>query len=301
MGGFPDETPATRASRLVLVAFIGAALCGCAGSASEDPARTLEASGFYDSDGLQVYYESIGLGRPLILVHGWGVDLDINWRLPGWIDALAQERLVIAIDVRGHGRSDKPLDQDLYSYSLMARDVLNLMDTFGIEQADYMGYSMGAFMGAYLLGHHTERFSSMVLGGVGDETADSIATAQAIADALRTEDPNAIEDDEAREFRRIVDLNPNVDDVSREALALAALQMWPEGFAVELGGSGLADANIPVLVANGDRDLPYVDTADRFADALPMASTLVIPNSDHFTALFAPGFQEATLMFFRSK
>ena len=60
----------------------------------------------------------------------------------------------------------------------MARDVLNFMDHFGIARADLMGYSLGSFSGVYLLGHHTDRFRSMVLGGIGDENDETIATAR---------------------------------------------------------------------------------------------------------------------------
>ena len=270
---------------------------GCGDASGDGSVQQLESSGFFESDGLQIYYESHGEGTPMILVHGWGTDMQTNWVTNGWVEALQVTRQVILIDVRGHGESDKPLDQALYSYSVMANDVLNLMDTFGIEKADFMGYSMGSFMGAYLLGHHTARFNSMVLGGIGEEDDESLATAQPIADALRAEDPSDITDPTGALYRQFVDLDPRIDDAAREALALSALQMWPEGFPLELGGAGLTTVDIPVLVVNGEDDIPYVDTVQPFVDAIPGAELVTIPDREHFGAVLDERFKEEVLTF----
>ena len=63
--------------------------------------------------------------------------------------ALLRDRFRMLIpDLRGHGKSGKPHEQALYGYATLSRDVVHLMDHLGIERADLMGYSMGAFMGA---------------------------------------------------------------------------------------------------------------------------------------------------------
>ena len=109
-------------------------------------------SGFVSSDGLQIYYAVYGSGPTMVLVHGWGADGHSNWVEPGWVDTLSGLRQLICIDVRGHGRSDKPHAHKPYGYAAMARDVIAVMDGLSISSADYMGYSMGAFMGAILSG-----------------------------------------------------------------------------------------------------------------------------------------------------
>lgn len=269
---------------------------GCGDGSMPPTTASIEADGFFESDGLQIHYRSFGRneGVPLILVHGWGVGLEFNWVVPGWVDFLQEDRHVIAIDVRGHGDSDKPHRQELYSYRTMARDVLNLMDHFGIERADLMGYSLGSFSGTYLLGHHTERFRSMILGGIGDETDASIATAPVIAAALRAERAEDVTDPIGRGWRDFVDLDPRND---REALALAALQMWPEGFPRDLGGPGLGRVNIPVLIVNGTEDVPYVETDQDLAAAIPGARLVTLPGQDHLGAVFDPSFKEAVQSF----
>jgi len=132
-------------------------------------------SGYIESDGLQIYYQQVGEGPPLMLVHGWGTDAQSNWVDTGWVKVLEELRTVVSIDVRGHGRSDKPYALEPYSYAAMSRDVLNVMDALNISKTDFMGYSMGSFMGAYLLGHYPHRFTVMVLGRIGDETESSAA------------------------------------------------------------------------------------------------------------------------------
>lgn len=219
----------------------------------------------------------------------------------GWVEALQSERQVIALDVRGHGESDRPLRQGLYSYRTMAHDVLNLMDAFGISKADFMGYSMGAFMGAYLLGHHTERFTSMILAGIGDETEASIAIVGIIAEALRVEDVSAITNPIGVAYRRFVDRDPRNDRTGREALALAALQMWPEGFPIELGGPGLSEVGIPVLIVNGAADSPYIDTDQDLAAAIPGAQLVTIPDQDHLGAVTDPLFKDKVLAFLEAR
>ena len=247
-----------------------------------------------DRERLHIHYEEFGAGHPIVLVHGWGVDLQRQWVRTGWIAALQDLRRVIAIDCRGHGRSDKPLVQSRYSYGAMAEDVLSVMDDLGIERADLFGYSMGAFMAAWLLGHHSDRFSSVIMGGIGDETPASAAAGERIAEALRAPDPSLIEDDLGRAYRAFVDADPSND---REALALSALQMWPEGHPLEVGGVGLGAASVSVLVVDGGDDYPYVLSADRLVAAVPGARLVVIPGTDHLSIVADPRFHAAVREF----
>lgn len=243
---------------------------------------------------MRIHHEEIGEGDPIVLVHGWGVDAGRNWIDTGWVSALMPYRRVVLLDVRGHGRSEKPLVQEAYGYRAMSADVVQVMDELAIERADFLGYSMGAFMGAALLGSDSGRFNSMVLGGIGDETAESEGVCHVIADALRVKDQAAISDPVGRAYRAFVDADPNND---REALALAALEMWPDGHPVELGDAGLREADVPVLVVNGGDDHPYVDTSHRLTEALRNATLLIIPGADHLTALTHADFRGAVVDF----
>ena len=248
------------------------------------------------SDGLEIHYREFGAGRPIVLVHGWGSDLEHNWVSTGWVDALQPLRRVIALDVRGHGRSSKPREQARYGYRAMSRDVLSVMDHLGLERADLLGYSMGAFMGVCLLADCPERFTSMILGGIGDETPASAEACVAIARGLRAEDPASLADPIARAARAFVDANPTRD---LEALALSALEMWPQGHPLELGGPALADGDVPVLIVNGSEDHPYVRSDERLVAAIPGARLVRIPSTDHLSTVAAPRFRDEAVAFLR--
>jgi non-heme chloroperoxidase len=233
---------------------------------------------------------------PIVLVHGWGLAARGTWVDTGWVDALvAAGRTAVLLDVRGHGQSDKPLDEASYRYGAMAEDVVQVLDELRLLEADYLGYSLGAFVGAALLGSpHADRFRSMVLGGIGDETPESEAACTVIAAALRAEDPSTIAHPLGRAYRAFVDLDPTAD---RAALAVAALGMWPDGHPLALGGDRLHDTDLPVLVVDGSEDRPYIDTVDPFVAALRHGELLVIDGTDHVTTLVDPRFRAAVLDF----
>jgi pimeloyl-ACP methyl ester carboxylesterase len=243
---------------------------------------------------MRIHYDVVGTGRPLVLLHGWGASARRNWVDLGWVEALAPLRRLVLLDSRGHGRSEAAATQAEYGYGAMSEDVLFVMDELGIAEADLFGYSMGAFIGVSLLGNHQDRFRSMVLGGIGDETEESAAACHLIAAALRADDPAEIVDPVGRAYRRYVDADPEND---REALAMAALQMWPEGHPLALGGDGLGDVDIPVLVVDGADDHPYVDTVGRLVAAIPGAELVTIADTDHHTIVDDPRFKLAVQAF----
>jgi pimeloyl-ACP methyl ester carboxylesterase len=269
---------------------------GCS-HAQHTQRHDLPVSGFVDSDGLKIFFQRFGHGSPLILVHGWGADTRSNWVDNGWIDVLKEHRTVISIDVRGHGKSDKPHALDPYSYDAMSRDVLAVLDAHKIEQSDFMGYSMGSFMGAYLLGHHPERFTSMILGGIGDETDLSASQGAVIAQALRAPSMSSVTDPVGKAVRMYVESNPDND---LEALAYSALRMWPDGYPLRVAGPNIEAALFPVLIVNGEEDHPYVETADHFANALPNGKHIRIPGVDHLTAVPDERFKNAVIDFLKS-
>lgn len=263
-------------------------------SFSDSPRHLARESGFVESDGMQIYFEDYGCGEPIVLVHGWGSSLHSNWVRTGWLDALLPMRRVVVLDVRGHGESDKPLDQSAYGYANMSRDVLAIMDHLEIPKADLMGYSMGSCIGASLLGSSRTRFTSMILGGIGDETDESLANLPKIVAGLRAKDPARIEDPLSLGYRNFASADPRND---LEALARSALQIWPEGFPLRLIGPTATEIDLCVLVVNGADDHPYIDTVHELVEAIPSAELVVIPDHDHVSVIVAPRFKQEVLQF----
>lgn len=117
-----------------------------------------------NNEGLPIYYEVEGTGPPLVLLHGSFGSLD-DWRDFGYVDALKGRHRLILMDSRGHGKSGKPHDSSLYSLASRASDVIAVLDDLGIQKADFMGYSMGGWIGFGLAQYAPDRFRSLVLGG----------------------------------------------------------------------------------------------------------------------------------------
>jgi pimeloyl-ACP methyl ester carboxylesterase len=109
----------------------------------QDGAAPLPAAmnqGYIEREGARIWYGSYGSGSPVILLHG-GLGHAGNWgyQVPA---LLGRGYRVILIDTRGHGHSTH--DERPYSYELLARDVLGIMDSLGLEKATLVGWSDGA-------------------------------------------------------------------------------------------------------------------------------------------------------------
>jgi pimeloyl-ACP methyl ester carboxylesterase len=126
----------------------------------------------FDSDGVRVHYTDEGSGSPVVLLHGFAVTADLNWRWPGITRELAREHRVISMDLRGHGRSGKPEGAAQYGVC-MASDVTRLLDHLGIERAYVAGYSLGGFVALKLASDAPERFLGAAVLGAGWESAEN--------------------------------------------------------------------------------------------------------------------------------
>ncbi|HOX37693.1 MAG TPA: alpha/beta hydrolase [Candidatus Brocadiia bacterium] len=121
---------------------------------------------FFDSNGVKIHFTEQGSGEPVILVHGFAANQDLNWRIPGMIRALSRDYRVIAMDVRGHALSDAPHEENAYGME-MIHDIARLMDHLGIPKAHVVGYSMGGFIVLSFCATHPDRAISCVAAGAG--------------------------------------------------------------------------------------------------------------------------------------
>jgi pimeloyl-ACP methyl ester carboxylesterase len=125
-------------SLFLLILLSGLALAN-AGELSHSAGVFDGDSRFAKLDGRQIHYENHGKGREaIVLIHGWTCDLGF-WR--GQIPDLARRGRVIAVDLPGHGRSDKP--EIAYSMELFARAVDAVLKDAGVDRAVLIGHSMG--------------------------------------------------------------------------------------------------------------------------------------------------------------
>ncbi|MGA8968744.1 MAG: alpha/beta fold hydrolase, partial [Pseudolabrys sp.] len=132
---------------------------------------------------VEIAYLDEGEGEPIVLVHGFASNKEVNWVHPGWVAALTRAgRRAIALDNRGHGASSKLYDPSSYHSAAMAEDVRALLDHLKIERADVMGYSMGARITAFLAVNQPARMRSSILGGLGIRLVEGVGLPESIAE-----------------------------------------------------------------------------------------------------------------------
>ena len=130
------------------------------------PALCLAQDKYFDAAGVRLRYVEQGAGEPVVLVHGYGNTADI-WAANGIVRDLARTYRVIAFDMRGHGKSDKPHEPARYGRE-MTLDIVRLLDHLGIQRAHIVGYSLGGHLVSHLLTLHPERFlSATLVAGAG--------------------------------------------------------------------------------------------------------------------------------------
>jgi pimeloyl-ACP methyl ester carboxylesterase len=223
---------------------------------------------FTSSDGLKIHYMELGrTGTPVILIHGYTANSEGKWFKPGIAQALAGRHRVIAIDARGHGRSDKPHDPAKYG-PRMATDVIELMDHLKIAKAHIHGYSMGGSILTQVLAKHPGRVITAIYGGSGPQETDPKIVAQVPKDedAPAANDPNAPRGENWSSY-------PGYD---RAALDAVQKHAWQPGDR-EID---LLKVKVPVLAVVGGYDRPNART-HRLKREVKGARIVVIPKETH--------------------
>ena len=237
---------------------------------------------------VEVAYLDEGEGEPVVLVHGFASNKEVNWVAPGWVTALTRAgRRAIALDDRGHGRSSKLYDPADYHSAKMAEDVRALLDYLEIERADVMGYSMGARITAYLALNHPARVRSAILGGLGIRLVEGVGLPESIADALEAPSLADVTDPTGRLFRAFA------EQTKSDLKALAACM---RGSRQTLSREQVATIKCPVLVAVGGKD-PIAGSAEALAGLIPGARALPIPERDHMTAVGDKAYKTGVIEF----
>ncbi|PSL48713.1 pimeloyl-ACP methyl ester carboxylesterase [Chitinophaga niastensis] len=116
-------------------------------------------SGYAPVNGIKVYYEVYGEGRPIILLHGAFYTIDMNWSQ--LIPDLSKTRKVIAIEFQGHGHT--PFSDRKLSITTLAKDVEGVMDYLKIDSADVAGYSMGGSVAYQFAVQSPKRLRKLVI------------------------------------------------------------------------------------------------------------------------------------------
>jgi pimeloyl-ACP methyl ester carboxylesterase len=241
------------------------------------------SSGYAPVNGIKVYYEVYGDGKPLVLLHGAFMTIKDNWGQ--LIPELSKTRKVIAIEMQGHGHTpfaDRKLD-----VANLASDVVGVMDYLKVDSADVAGYSMGGSVAYQLIIQNPKRVTKLV---IISSTYKSTGWRPEIAGAFKSMKPEMFTNSPMK--------------AAYDATAPDKTK-WPKfieqmlGFlatSFDMGDANIAKITSPVLIISGDNDgLDKVELMKTYqllgggvsADMAPMPKSqlAVVPAQSHVSLM----------------
>ena len=240
---------------------------------------TPEASGHISANGLQMYYEAYGAGQPLILLHG-GTATVGSWH--DQIPAFARHFRTIAIDSRGHGKTDNPSGE--LSYAAMADDVAAFIRAMKINAPIVLGFSDGAQIALEFALRHPGLARALVLGGA------YYRFSKQYQDGLRRfgfEGPDEnggtahIREvpDEWAESLRQEHARAGDPDYWKTLMDQIAVLWWtPLNYTFE----DFLKISVPTLIVSGDREeASEVEQSVEMYRMIPKAELFIVPNAGH--------------------
>lgn len=251
-------------------------------------------------DGLRLHVRIEGRGEPLLLVHGftgsveaWGEET---------LRGLAQGFQVVAVDLLGHGASDVSDDPMRYGIDEMLRDLCQVLDAAAVDQARWLGYSMGGRIALAGAIRKPSRVSALILesaspGLAGEKERQARRRAdEALAEGILRGGMEAFVDHwmGLPLFATQGKLPNPVLQASRER----RLKNSPEALAACLRGNGtgaqpsfwedLETIQAPTLLMAGEEDVKFTEIARRMSQSIPEADLRVVPRAGHSIHLENP-------------
>jgi len=241
------------------------------------------ASGYAPVNGLKVYYEVYGDGKPIVLLHGAFYTIEMNWAQ--LIPELSKTRKVIAIELQGHGHtpySDRKLD-----FPTLAGDVEGVMNYLKVDSADVAGYSMGGSVAYQLTIQSPKRVRKLVIISSVYKTSGWLPS---VTNTFKTLKP---------EFLTNTPLKTGYDAVAPDKTKWTAFAESIIAFAgtpFDMGDSNIAKITAPVLIISGDNDgIDKLELAKTYrllgggvsADLGPMPKSqlAIVPSQTHVTLM----------------
>ncbi len=250
------------------------------------------------ANGIEIFYETHGAGKPLVLISGLGYAL---WQWHRMVPFLVEHFQVITFDNRGVGQSDKPAGP--YSAQMLAADTAGLLDALGIKKAIVMGHSMGGFIAQAMALDFPQKVEKLILcstnfGGphhipvtaeamkvLSDVTSDALTRFKnglvvSTAPGWAEKNPEMIE-----KWIKWRVANP-IDPAPYQAQLAIGLALMPEAAAFE---TKLPRLNVPTLILFGahDKVVPPAN-ASLLAEKIAGSKAVIFPDAGHFFPIEIP-------------
>jgi len=218
-------------------------------------------------NGMEMFYETVGEGNPLVLLHGF---LETGHLFDPFVEELAQQYRLIIPDLRGHGGSTNPSGE--FTMRQSALDIYALLDHLDIDQVRAVGISTGAMTLLHMATQQPTRVEAMVLVGSGMYYPDTCREQLAGISADSYSE---------RGWKRLKEIHRHGDDQIRALLDLFG------GFAndytdMAFTADDLSAIEARTFLVHGDRDWCFpVTMVTQIYEAIPTAYLWVVPNGGH--------------------
>ena len=256
---------------------------------------------YAEVNGINLYFETIGTGRPLILLHG---GLGSGEMFGPTLPTLAERHHVIAVDLQGHGRTadiDRPMD-----IRLMADDIAALIDHLGLDKPDVVGYSLGGGVAFFTAVKYPEKVGRLIM-----------ASAHIRRDAIppemlaQQEQVNAAAAEFMKDtpmYQLYTEVAPHPEDFPRLLDKIGEAMAQDFDFTEELRG-----LQVPTMIVAADADMAppshYVEMFKLLDGGLRDGGWMgegrpkgghalaILPGSTHYNLAISPLFAATTLAF----
>ena len=271
-----------KAHNLLKTILLIAIIMGTASQSNAQPGKPI-SSGYAPVNGIKVYYEVYGEGKPIILLHGAYMTIETNWGqlIPG----LSKTRKVIALELQGHGRT--PFSDRKLSRATLASDVEGVMDYLKIDSADVVGYSFGGAVAYQFAIQSPKRLRKLV---IISSTYKSSGWMPEINDAFKAMKPEHFTNTPMQAAYDAV--APDKTKWTKFLEQMIALAGQP----YNMGENNIANITSPVLLIAGDNDgLDKIELIKTYqllggaicADfgAMPKSQLAIVPSQGHVSLM----------------
>jgi pimeloyl-ACP methyl ester carboxylesterase len=240
-------------------------------------------SGYVPVNGIKVYYEVYGQGRPLVLLHGAFYTIDMNWGQ--LIPELSKTRKVIAIEMQGHGHT--PFSDRQLSITTLASDVEGVMDYLKIDSADVAGFSMGGSVAYQFAVQSPKRLRKLVIISSTYKTNGWLPIVNSGFENFKPE------------FFDNTPIKIAYDAVAPDKTKWRKFLEQMFAFAkvpFNVGDSNIAKISAPILIISGDNDgldkIELIKTYQLFGGAvsadlqpMPKSQLAIVPSQGHVSLM----------------
>lgn len=267
----------TPLSSILLVAIMFAAFVSNAQQAKPS------SSGYAPVNGTKVYYEVYGQGKPLILLHGAFMTIELNWGK--LIPELSKTRKVIAVELQGHGHT--PFSERKLDFATLASDVEGVMNYLKVDSADVAGYSMGGYVAYQLAIQSPKKVTKLV---IISSTYKSTGWQPEVANAFKGMKPELFANSPMKTaYDAVAPDKTKWTPFLEQMIAFA-------GVPFNLGDDNIAKITAPVLLISDDNDgldkMELIKTYKLLGGAvcadfvgMPKSQLAIVPSQSHVSLM----------------